>query len=121
MTPMELAVKARKPAAAKWLAAHGATLGLLHAWDLGWKARARRLLAASPELANRRTGAGQITPLHEAALRGDLALARLLLTADPDLEIQDTQFHSTPMGWAREFQRTEIIALLERHQSVRLP
>jgi len=119
MTPMELAAKARKPASATWLAAHGASLEILHAWDLGWKARARRLLAVSPELANRRAGNWQITPLHEAIWRDDVALVRLLLTADPDLEIRDTQFHSTPLGWAHHFQRTEIITLLERHQASR--
>ncbi|HLK61297.1 MAG TPA: GNAT family N-acetyltransferase, partial [Chthonomonadaceae bacterium] len=119
MTPMALAISARKAASAEWLIAHGATLDILHAWDLGWRGRARRLLAARPELANRRTGAWQITPLHEAVYRNDPTLARLLLTAKPDLEIQDTEFHSTPLGWARHFQRKEIIVLLERYQASR--
>ncbi len=117
MTPMELAVRASKPASARRLAAHGATLHVLQAWDLGWKARARRLLANSPELANQRSGVWQITPLHEAVYRNDVALARLLLTAHPDLDIQDTQFHSTPLGWARHFQRAEIVALLEDYRA----
>lgn len=112
--PMQLAVQSRQPRSAEWLAAHGATLDILTAWDLGWKARARRLLVASPELANRRTGNWQTTPLHEAIVRDDMALVRLLLRAAPDLEIQDTEFHSTPVGWARHFGRTEIIALLEQ-------
>jgi ankyrin repeat protein len=71
------------------------------------------LLAAAPELANQRAGDWQITPLHVAAERGDVELARLVLSARPDLEIQDTQFHSTPLGWARHFGRTEIVALIE--------
>jgi ankyrin repeat protein len=116
MTPMDLAVKAGKHASATWLAQRGATLDILQAWDLGWKAHARRLLRESPELANRRTGGWQITPLHEAASRNDVALAALLLTANPDLGIADTQFQSTPLGWARHFERTEIVALLERHE-----
>lgn len=114
-TPMELAVRARKSASARWLSAQGATLAILHAWDLGWKARAPRLLAQNPALANQRFGNWQITPLHEAAMRDDVALARLLLTASPDLTIQDTEFHSTPLGWARFFQRAEIVALIEQH------
>jgi GNAT superfamily N-acetyltransferase len=117
MSPMELAVQAGKPAAARWLNAHGATLEILHAWDLGWKDRATQMLATSPELANRRFGGWQMTPLHEAAARGDVELTRLLLTAQPDIDIQDTQFRSTPLGWARHFQRTEIIALLEQYQA----
>jgi len=121
MTLMDLAVRARKPASAEWLAAHGATLNVLHAWDLGWKVRARRLLAESPSLANRRSGPLQTTPLHEAAARGDVRLARLLLTADPDLAIQDSEYHSTPLGWATFFQNAEIVRLIERHQKSRKP
>ncbi len=115
MTPMDLAVQTHKAAVVEWLVAQGATLEVLHAWDLGWKDRVPALLAASPQLANSRSGAWQTTPLHEAAARGDTELARLLLTADPDLEIRDSQANGTPLGWARHFQRTEIIALIEHH------
>jgi predicted N-acetyltransferase YhbS len=117
MTPMALAVRTRKPASVRWLAAHGATVEVLHAWDLGWKSRVPAMLAASPELANRRSGPLQTTPLHEAAARDDIELARLLLAAHPDLEIQDSEYHSTPLGWARHFQRTEIVALIEEYQA----
>ena len=116
MTPMDLAVRAHQPAAAEWLAERGATLDVLHAWDLGGESGARHLLADRPELVNRRRGGWQTTPLHEAVQRGDIALAHLLLTAHPDLEIQDAQFRSTPLGWARHLQRTEFAVLLERHQ-----
>lgn len=119
MTPMALAAHARKPASIEWLVAQGATLDILHAWDMGWKARAAQLLVENPGLANRRSGNWQLTPLHEAASRGDAELARLLLTAHPDLAIQDTQFNGTPLGWARHFQRTEIIALIEQYQAAR--
>ena len=115
--PMTLAIQARKPSSVRWLEAHGATLDLLQAWDLGWRKRAARMLADSPERANRRSGPMGITLLHEAVSRGDVDLARLLLTADPDLSIEDTEFHSTPLGWARHFGRTEFAALLERHLS----
>lgn len=117
MTPIALAIAADKPASVRWLEAHGATLDLLDAWKLKWRARARRMLIANPDLANRRIGDWNTTPLHEAALRNDLELARLLLTAArPDLTIQDTEFHSTPLGWAYHFHRTEIIALMEEYQ-----
>jgi GNAT superfamily N-acetyltransferase len=116
MTPMALAVAMRKPSSVRWLATHGATLDVLDAWDLGWKGEARQLLRRRPELANRRRGARQITPLHEAVWRNDAALAKLLLTASPDLEIHDAAYRSTSLGWARHFQRTEIIALIEAHE-----
>ena len=103
-----------QPASAEWLVSHGATLDVVSGWDLGWKDRVRQLLASRPELANRRSGSGQITPLHVAAERGDAELARILLASGADLEAQDTHFHSTPLGWARHFQRTEIVEMIER-------
>jgi GNAT superfamily N-acetyltransferase len=116
MTPVQVAVRTRQPASVEWLVRHGATLDVLSAWDLGWKDRVPELLARSPALVNARSGAWQQTPLHEAAARGDTELARVLLAAGPDLEVKDTHVGSTPLGWARHFQRTEIIALIEQHQ-----
>ncbi|MDQ2798875.1 MAG: GNAT family N-acetyltransferase [Armatimonadota bacterium] len=114
MTAMEAAIRPGKTASVKWLAAHGATLEIIHAWDLGWKERVPQMLAECPALANRRFGPWQITPLHEAVSRDDLELARLLLTAHPDLTIKDTQFRSTALGWATHFGHTEMAALLEQ-------
>jgi hypothetical protein len=53
------------------------------------------------------------TTLHTAVERNDLELARVLLAARPDLEIRDSRFGGTPLGWARHLQRTELIALIE--------
>jgi GNAT superfamily N-acetyltransferase len=121
MTLLQIAVRMEQPAAVEWLVQHGATLDLLSAWDLGWKDRMRQALARSPELANRRSGAWQITPMHAAAERSDVELAWELLTADPDLEITDSQFRSTPLGWARHLGRAEIVALIEQHLAGRTP
>jgi len=115
MLPLQLAVATRQERVADWLVAHGATLDVLSAWDLGWKERVPELLRRSPELANRCSGEGERTPLHEAVWRNDLELARLLLDAQPDLTIQDGTFQSTPLGWARHLQRAEMVALLEGH------
>ena len=117
MTPMELAIRPGKPASVRWLAAHGATLEIIHAWDLGWKDRVPQLLADDPALANRRLGPWGATPLHEAALRGDAELARLLLAAGPDTTIKDTQFQSTSLGWAHHLGQTEVAAILEKFDS----
>lgn len=119
--PMTLCVRAQQPASARWLEAQGATLEVLQAWDFGWKNQIAALLARSPDLVNRRSGAWGLTPLHEAVSRGDAALVSLLLAARPDLTLEDTQFHSTPLGWARHLQKAEIIPLLEQAEKQASP
>jgi len=42
----------------------------------------------------------RVTPLHEAAYHGDLAMARLLIELGADPSIEDTEYHSPPAGWA---------------------
>jgi GNAT superfamily N-acetyltransferase len=119
MTPIELAVRSKQPASADWLVRHGAALDILQAWELGWPEQAQTMLAENPALVNRRRGDWQTTPLHEAILDGDISLVRLLLTFDPDLTVEDAEFHSTPLGWAKHFQREDIITLLEQHLAKR--
>jgi GNAT superfamily N-acetyltransferase len=116
MTLMQLAVHCRQPAAAEWLVAHGAALDVLSAWDLGWKDRCAQMLSDDPNLVNLPYGEWKVTLLHEAASRGDVELARLALSANPDLSKQDPVYHSTPLGWAKHFQREEIARLIEVHQ-----
>jgi ankyrin repeat protein len=53
------------------------------------------------------------TALHEAASRGDIDLARLLLGLGADPNIKDARFDSTPLGWARHFDQPAMIELLE--------
>jgi predicted N-acetyltransferase YhbS len=117
MTPLQVAARLGQPASAEWLVEHGATPDLVCAWDLGWKERVRQLSATRPDLVNRRFGRGQITPLHVAAERDDLELARVLLAAGADVEIEDPEFHSTPLGWARFFGRTAIVEMIEQHEA----
>ncbi len=57
-----------------------------------------------------------MTPLHEAVSRGDMELARLLLSANPDLDVEDNEFHSTPLGWARHLGREAMAVLIEQHR-----
>ena len=85
LTPLQVAVHTQQPAAAEWLIRHGASLDAVTAWDLGWKERVPDLLAARPELVNRRSGDWGLTSLHEAVQRDDPDLARVLLAARPDL------------------------------------
>ncbi len=41
----------------------------------------------------------QATPLHWAGFHGNLAMAKQLMAHNPPLEVQDADFHGTPLGW----------------------
>jgi GNAT superfamily N-acetyltransferase len=116
MTPLEVAAKLGQPGAAQWLLDAGASPDIIPLCDLGWRDRVPNLLMNRPDLASRRLGEWGQTPLHEAVSRNDIALVELLLSTNPDLdilEIKDTQFHATPLGWAEHLGRTEITTLLK--------
>ncbi|HEY0611308.1 MAG TPA: GNAT family N-acetyltransferase, partial [Chitinophaga sp.] len=117
MTLMELAVHCHQPRAAEWLSERGASCTVLDAWNLGWRDRAKALLAAQPEEVNRRYSYLQNTILHIAAERNDIALATLALSAKPNLDIRDKLYHGTALGWAEHFGRTEIIRLIKEGSS----
>jgi ankyrin repeat protein len=51
--------------------------------------------------------------LHVAAERGDLALAETLLGLGADPDIADKHYRSTPLGWARYFDQSALVDLLE--------
>lgn len=117
MTPLNIAVRCQQPASAIWLVKHGVSLDLLSTWDLGWKAQIIPLLVEHRELVNMQQGEWHATPLHIAVERGDIELLKLLLTVPNDLEIKDAEFQSTAMGWAKHFQRPEMLALIEQHRT----
>jgi len=117
-TPLAVAARLGQTRAAEWLLARGALPDVIPLIDLGWRERAWDALAARPDLANRRFGEWGVSPLHEAVVRNDAELARWLLAADPDLNIEDTRFHSTALGWARHYGRDEIARLIEAHPTV---
>ncbi len=112
MTLMQLAVQCQQPGAAAWLVERGVPYSALDAWDLGWKDKAAALLAAHPEQANQQYGDRQATLLHLAAERDDVALAKLVLAARPDLSITDKLYNGTPLGWAQHLHRSAIIQLI---------
>jgi len=118
MTLMQLAVRMDQPVSAEWLATQGATLDLISAWDLGWQDRVPQLLAKNPGLANARFGRDPMTPLHVAAMRNDLNLARTILAANPDLSLDNGQiWHDagTPLHQAAWFGHLEMVELLLEH------
>ncbi len=52
------------------------------------------------------------TALHEAACRGDLNLARLLVGFGADPDLRDARFDSTPLGWAQHFDHEGMVDYL---------
>jgi hypothetical protein len=116
--------------AAKFLAERGAQIDLATASGLGLAGEAARLVSSADEDERRRAlslaaqqghpdvvalllDAGldpnrfnpesnhpHCTPLHQAVLGGHEAVARLLVARGARLDIRDTIWHGTPLGWA---------------------
>ena len=54
-------------------------------------------------------------PLHQAIAAGHLNVVKLLVERGARLDIKDTIYESTPLGWAVYMDRAEIAALLRKH------
>jgi ankyrin repeat protein len=52
------------------------------------------------------------TPLHSAALRGNLALVQLLLEYGASLTIEDPLWHATPIDWAAHGGQLQVVEFL---------
>jgi ankyrin repeat protein len=57
----------------------------------------------------------RISPLHEAARKGDLQEAKKLLDAGADLTARDEHLRSTPLAWAAKFGQLEMVEFLLRY------
>ncbi len=57
------------------------------------------------------------TPLHWAAMSGQLEVARLLLSRGASLDARDLTHNGRPIGWAEQYRRREMVALLIAHGS----
>lgn len=51
-------------------------------------------------------------PLHQAAVNNDIAMLRLLIECGADLNVRDTLWNGTPLGWAVHNKRAEAAAYL---------
>jgi ankyrin repeat protein len=74
-----------------------------------------RLLLDAGEDPNRYNPAGthaHSTPLHQAVWAGHDAVVRLLVERGARLDIKDTIYEGTPLGWAEYGRRTDIAAYL---------
>jgi ankyrin repeat protein len=64
----------------------------------------------------------RISPLHEAARKGDVREAKKLLEAGADLTARDEHLRSTPLAWAAKFGQLEMVKfLLQAGAPKRLP
>jgi ankyrin repeat protein len=54
----------------------------------------------------------RISPLHEAARKGDVREAKKLLEAGADLTARDEHLRSTPLAWAAKFGQLEMVKFL---------
>ena len=54
------------------------------------------------------------TALHAAVASNDRPLVEVLLAAGADPAIEDARFEATALGWARHFEHSDLVALLER-------
>jgi len=91
--PLFWAVAKSRMEAARWLLDHGAEVN-------------RRATFGGP------THGEGVTALHLAAQNGDGDMVRFLLDRGAGRDIKDALYHSTPRGWAQEFERTEVADLL---------
>jgi Ankyrin repeats (3 copies) len=141
-TPLHVALTFGKLEAARVLAKRGARVGLAEAAGLGLLEDAARLLPAvtpearhqamalaaqlghadivrllldSGEDPNRYNPEGHhahATPLHHAAAAGREAVVRLLVERGARLDVRDTLWHGTPLGWAEHCGQPAVAAYL---------
>jgi ankyrin repeat protein len=68
-----------------------------------------------PNRYNPKGNHGHSTPLHQAVLAGHDAVVRLLVDRGARLDIKDTIYQGTPLGWARYAGQTQIEKYLRAH------
>ena len=137
-SPLITALAFGCPSAAEALARRGAQIDLAAAGGLGRLADARRLLASSdvesrhralalaaqygradivrllleagedPDRYNPDGTHSHSTPLHQAAVAGHAEVVRVLVERGARLDIKDTIWKSTPLGWAMYGGRGEV-------------
>jgi ankyrin repeat protein len=68
-----------------------------------------------PDRYNPKSNHGHTTPLHQAVWSGHDSVVRLLVERGARLDIKDTIYEATPLGWATYGGRTDIAAYLRAH------
>jgi GNAT superfamily N-acetyltransferase len=116
MSLIQLAVHCRQPVAAAWLVEGGSGYTALDAWDLGWKDRARQLLASDRRQIEQLYGKEEKSLLHVAAERNDAELAELALASGSDPHWRDNTWKATALDWANHFGYTTIARLIRERR-----
>jgi hypothetical protein len=75
-------------------------------------ANAVEIAGEDPNRYNPEGNHGHTTPLHQAVLGGHGMVVRLLVERGARLDIRDSIYESTPLGWAEYLGRTDIAELL---------
>ena len=85
-------------------------IALVLAAQHGWAGVIQLLLAAGvdPNRYNPDGFHSHSTPLHQAISSDHLDVVRLLVDSGARLDIKDTIYHGTPLGWANYLRRTAI-------------
>jgi len=99
-------LRSARPALVTWAAACGSPAAVEFLAELGFDVNARGRTDVPSDQPWQ-------TALHKAAEDGNLELARALLRLGADPNLRDQRFGSTPLGWARYFERPALIELLE--------
>ena len=60
------------------------------------------------------------TPLHQATLAGHIAVVRLLVNHGARLDLEDTIFHGTPLGWAEHGGQSAVAHFLRSNPNPEL-
>jgi hypothetical protein len=68
-----------------------------------------------PNRYNPKGNHGHSTPLHQAALGGHAEVVRVLVARGARLDVKDTIYESTPLGWALYAGREHIAEYLQAH------
>ena len=68
-----------------------------------------------PNRLNPRGNHGHSTPLHQAVAAGHLDVVRLLVERGARLDVRDTMWDGTPLGWAEHCNQPAIADYLRRH------
>ena len=77
----------------------------------------QNLIEAGADVNAKTIGELELTPLQNAAAMGNLDLIRLLVKYQADLTARDNVFNYTPLDWAKAFEQSAVIELLQQLES----
>ena len=78
------------------------------------------LIEAGADVNAKTIGELELTPLQDAAAMGNLDLIRLLVKYQADLTVRDNINNHTPLDWAKDFEQTAAVKLLQKLETEKL-